>query len=195
MEMAFYATLNLGMVKFMLLPLRIAPSAKFLCAALFAFSLHARAADMKVDEQGALVVSPAVAALIEQAEAGDADAANTLGTQFGNGLSVVQNDAEALKWYKKAAELGSVEAEYNLGWVHQNGLGTPVDYKEAMKWYRKAAEHGDFNAANTLGALYEQGEGVPRDLDEAMKWYEKAVQLGHPSAHQNLQRLQQQKSP
>ncbi|HLA74420.1 MAG TPA: tetratricopeptide repeat protein [Gammaproteobacteria bacterium] len=173
----------------MLISSPLTPSAKFLCAALFTYSLHAQAADIKRDPQGGITVSPAVAALIEQAEAGDADAANTLGFQYGNGLSVMQNDAESLKWYRKAAELGSVEAEYNLGFAYESGHGVKADMVEAAKWYRKAAEHGYAEAQNTLGILYENGSGVPRDYNEAAKWYAKAAEQGVAVAKENYARL------
>ncbi len=141
------------------------------------------------DKQGGITISPAVVALIEQAEAGDGDAANTLGFQYGNGLSVMQNDAEALKWYRKAVELGSVEAEYNLGTAYKNGYGVPLDEGEAAKWYRKAAEHGNADAQNSLAHMYEQGHGVPQDYAEAAKWYRKAAAQGLSVAEESVQRL------
>jgi TPR repeat protein len=126
------------------------------------------------DDQGQITLSPAIAALIEQAEAGDADAANTVGFQYGNGLSVMQDDAEALKWYRKAAQLGSAEGEYNLGVVYENGFGVKQDYKEAVQWYRKAAERGLAAAQLTLARLYENGQGVPKNLKQAAEWRSKA---------------------
>ncbi|MBI3343356.1 MAG: sel1 repeat family protein [Gammaproteobacteria bacterium] len=129
------------------------------------------------DEQNQITVSPATAALIEQAEAGDADAANTVGFQYGNGLSVMQNDAEALKWYRKAAELGSEEGMYHLAGVHENGYGVKQDYQEAAKWYRKAAERGHAGAHYSLARLYEQGQGVPKDLKQSAEWRRKGEAL------------------
>lgn len=173
----------------MLTPFCITSPTKFLYAALLIYSLHVQAADMARDTQGGVTVSPAIAGLIEQAEAGDADAANTLGFQYGNGLSVMQNDAEALKWYRKGAELGSVEAEYNLGTAYKNGYGVPQDDAEAAKWYRKAAEHGNADAQNGLAQMYEQGHGVPQDYAKAMKWYRKAAAQGLSAAKESAQRL------
>lgn len=129
------------------------------------------------DNHGQITVSPATAALIKQAEAGDADAANTVGTQYGNGLSVMQNDAEALKWYRKAAELGSEEGMYNLAGVYENGYGVKQDYQEAAKWYRKAAERGHAGAHYALARLYEQGLGVPKDPKLSAVWRRKGEAL------------------
>ena len=129
------------------------------------------------DARDQITVSPATAALIQQAEAGDADAANTVGFQYGNGLSVMQNDAEALKWYRKAAELGSEEGMYHLAGVYENGYGVKQDYQAAIKWYRKAAEHGHVPAHHSLARLYEQGQGVPKDLKQSAEWRRKGEAL------------------
>ena len=132
-------------------------------------------------EHGQITVSPATAALIKQAEAGDADAANTVGFQYGNGLSVMQNDAEALKWYRKAAELGSEKGMYHLAGVYENGYGVKQDYQAAIKWYRKAAERGHVPAHHSLARLYEQGQGVPKDLKQSAEWRRKGEALEtHP---------------
>jgi TPR repeat protein len=61
------------------------------------------------EEQGVLL-SPGMAELMEEANAGDAEAAKTVGVQYEMGLSVVQNYDKALEWYLKAVEMGSVEA-------------------------------------------------------------------------------------
>lgn len=129
------------------------------------------------DARDQITLSPAVAALIKQAEAGDADAANTVGFQYGNGLSVMQNDAEALKWYRKAAELGSEEGMYNLAGVHENGYGVKKDYQEAVKWYRKAAERGHVGAHYALARLYEQGQGIAKDPKQSAEWRRKGEAL------------------
>ena len=48
------------------------------------------------------------------AEKGDANAQYNLGVMYENGQVVEQNDAEALRWYKKAAEKGHAYAKYML---------------------------------------------------------------------------------
>lgn len=160
-----------------------------LSASLLLTAIDAGAVQSAKDEQGGIVISAATAALIEQAEAGDADAANTLGFQYGNGLSVMQDDVESHKWYRKAAELGSVEAEYSLGSAYKNGFGVAQDYARAAEWYGKAAEHGFADAQNSLAQLYENGQGVAKDYEAAVKWYRKAAAQGLSVAEENLQRL------
>jgi TPR repeat protein len=63
-------------------------------------------------------------------------------------ICVPQDDAEALKWWRKAAEQGDATAQTNLGFMYDSfmydiGRGVPQDDAEALKWYRKAAEQGE----------------------------------------------------
>ena len=53
-----------------------------------------------------------------------------------------QSDAEAVKWYRKAAEQGHAAAQNNLGAMYANGQGVARSDAEAVKWFRKAAEQG-----------------------------------------------------
>ena len=74
-----------------------------------------------------------------------------------------QDDAAAVKWYRKAAEQGDAVSQYNLGICYLSGKGVPRDYVEAAKWLRKAATRGDAGAQNRLGMCYENGQGVSQD--------------------------------
>ena len=56
--------------------------------------------------------------------------------------SAINNYAEAIKWYRKAAEQGYAIAQNNLGDCYYYGNGVERDCVEAIKWYRKAAEQG-----------------------------------------------------
>jgi TPR repeat protein len=52
---------------------------------------------------------------------------------------VAQNDAEALKWFRKSAEQGHALAQYNLGVMYERGAGALQDYVQAYMWYNLAA--------------------------------------------------------
>ena len=72
------------------------------------------------------------------AEGGNADAQNKLGERYSLGFGVAQNDAEAKKWYQRAADQGHADAQYHLGMkyaIEQNDA-------EAKKWFHKAADQG-----------------------------------------------------
>jgi hypothetical protein len=69
------------------------------------------------------------------------------------GKGIAEDDAEAARWYRKAAEQGQVEAQYNLGLMYDYGEGVVEDDAEAARWYRKAAEQGEVDAQNRLTEL------------------------------------------
>jgi TPR repeat protein len=66
-------------------------------------------------------------------------AMNSMGVMYQNGLGVIVDYPEALRWYKKAADLGNSSAMYNLGTMYEQGLGVEKDAAEARKWFDKAA--------------------------------------------------------
>jgi uncharacterized protein len=52
---------------------------------------------------------------------------------------VPQDDAEAVKWYRKAADQGDAFAQLNLANMYDNGQGVPQDDVQALKWFNLAA--------------------------------------------------------
>ena len=116
-----------------------------------------------------------------KAEAGDAVAQSILGDCYYFGEGVREDEAEAAKWYRKAADQGDVRAQFSLGVMYAKGRGVPKDEAEAMKWYRQAADQGYAQAQVNLGQMYANGEGVPKDEGEALKWNRKAADQGGSS--------------
>jgi TPR repeat protein len=108
------------------------------------------------------------------AEQGDSDAQFNLGSMYSTGQGVLQDDAEAARWYRLAAEQGFADAQFNLGVRYSNGKGVPQDYAEAVKWYRLAAEQGEDNAQNNLAGMYQLGNfgnGILQSNVMAHMWY------------------------
>ena len=99
-----------------------------------------------------------------KAEAGDAESQMELGRRYDKGEGVVKDQAEAAKWYRKAAEQNL--AEYSLGVCYLNGEGVVKREMEAVKWFRKAAEQNFAMAQYNLGVCYEQG--VAKDEREEL---------------------------
>src|SRR5262249_41104898 len=50
---------------------------------------------------------------------------------------VAQNDAEAAKWFRKAADQGKAQAQTSLGCMYQAGWGVAQNDTEAVKWFQK----------------------------------------------------------
>ncbi len=121
-----------------------------------------------------------------KAEQGDASAQYNLGVVYHEGVGVLQDDKQAVKWWRKAAEQGYASAQYNLALMYAKGQGVLQNYKQAVKWFRKAAEQGHANGQYSLALMYENGKGVLQDYKQAVKWYRKATEQGNADAQHNL---------
>lgn len=130
--------------------------------------------------------SPGMAASLRRAEQGDAGAQYVLGIIYEHGMDVPQDDAEAVKWYRKAAEQGHAGAQLQLGSMYDLGRGVSQDDFEAAKWYRVAAEQDSAAAQRRLGRMYAKGRGVLQDDAEAVEWYRRAAEQGNAWAQYDL---------
>ena len=121
------------------------------------------------------------------ADKGDAKARYELGRAFFSGaLGVAKDEAEAVKWFRKAAEQNLAGAQFSLGVCYAIGQGVTKDDAEAVKWFRKAAEQNLADAQYILGACYDNGEGVAKDEIEAYKWWLLAAGHGNDDAKYNM---------
>ena len=95
-------------------------------------------------------------------------------------------EAEAVRWYRRAAEQGHANAQYALGLMYHIVLKS--DPVEAVRWYRRAAEQGHSGAQRALGEIYAGGKerGVLRDYMEAAHWYRQVAEQGDAVAQFNL---------
>jgi TPR repeat protein len=98
-------------------------------------------AESKLDEMKAL------------ADQGDADAQYNLGIMYDNGEGVPENDAEAVKWYRKAAEQGVASAQNYLGFNYRTGEGVPKNNIRAYVWWSMAKTQGHAKAATDIDKL------------------------------------------
>lgn len=147
---------------------------------------------------------PTIDELRTKAEKGDAKAQLSLGLVYAEGTGVAQNDAEAVKWFRKAAELGNAVAQVYLGIEYANGKGgkghVAKNMAEALKWLRKAAEQGYVIAQLRLGEIFDEGQGVTKDPTEAVKWWTRAAEQGDGDAiralafHWSLESLDEKRS-
>ena len=76
-----------------------------------------------------------------------------LGVMYDIGDGVPENDAEAVKWYRKAAEQGDADAQSNLGFMYDNGRGVPGNDIKAHVWYSMAKTSGNEKAKKNLRIL------------------------------------------
>ncbi len=121
-----------------------------------------------------------------RAEKGDTAAMNLVGVMYENGTGIIQNDKQAVRWYRMAAEQGNAYAQYNLGYMYDSGSGITQSDNQAMHWYRMAAEQGNALAQYNLGIIYDFGIVVTRDYKEALRWLHMAAKQGQVESQASL---------
>ncbi len=102
-----------------------------------------------------------------KAEQGNADAQLNLGLMYAYGLGVLQDDKQAVNWYRKAAEQGDALAQNNLGLMYRNGQGVIQDWVMAHMYSNIAAANGNKDAAKNRGWVAKRM--TPSQLAEAQK--------------------------
>lgn len=80
------------------------------------------------------------------AEQGDASAQSDLGMNYYYGRGVPEDDAQAVKWYRKAAQQGEANAQTYLGFMYAEGEGVQRDNVTAYQWVSLAAAQSVQNA-------------------------------------------------
>ncbi|MCX6872834.1 MAG: tetratricopeptide repeat protein [Verrucomicrobia bacterium] len=109
-----------------------------------------------------------------------------LGWCFLRGKFVEKDEAEAVKWLRKAASQNHADAQYNLGVCYRDGQGVAKDEAAAVEWFRKAAEQNHPLAQYNLGSRYYTGLGVEKDAAAAVEWFLKAAGQNLAEAQFNL---------
>src|SRR5205085_1493078 len=66
-----------------------------------------------------------IASLQKKAEAGDVQAATSLGVAYRDGDGVPADASKAAEWFRRAAEQGDAAAQNCLGVLYQTGSGVP----------------------------------------------------------------------
>jgi hypothetical protein len=138
-----------------------------------ALSLAAAAADLPSVDSCRMMKTAAA-----QAEQGNADAMEFLGSVYYSGECAEMNFSRAAEWYLKSAEKGSVKSQAAIGEMYLRGRGVAQNYKEAFRWLRPAAENGNADAEYSLAFMYLMGLGTGKNKEEALSWYGKACDSG-----------------
>jgi len=102
------------------------------------------------------------------------------------GFGVTPNDAEAVKWFRKAYVQGHAQAQYDLARQLLHGQGVEKDAAEAVRLWLQLAEKGHAAAQSMVGRCYASGDGVAENPAEAKRWLEKAAEQEYPNAKEML---------
>jgi len=130
----------------------------------------------------------AVAHLRHAAERGHVKAAVSMGDALLRGHGVPESQAEAMRWYQKAAESGSSAAYIRLGDLYAS-RSSGAEAPRALEWYRKAAEANSAIGMVRLGKMFNEGRGVPQDQAIAATWFSRAAAAGSGAAMVELSAL------
>ena len=128
----------------------------------------------------------AIADLKEIAYAGDVSAQVQLGVIYLTGDGVTKDDAEAVKWLRKAADQDNALAERYLAEMYFKGRGITADHAEAARLLQMASAQGDAQSEYNLAVLYTQGDGLPRNAKDAANWMRKAAEQNLAAGQQGL---------
>ena len=103
---------------------------------------------------------------------GNAEAMNTLGSQYYDGRRGFEhNFQKAAYYFTLAAEHGSRQAQENLGYIYYYGrLGKP-DYEKAFHYFALGAFDGHLISLYKIGDMYLNGFYVPKNEREAFHIY------------------------
>jgi TPR repeat protein len=78
-----------------------------------------------------------------EAERGQAGAQTYLGYMYSLGHGVPRDEAEAVRWLRRAANQGYAPAQFLLGQMVDKGHGVKQDFVEAEVWLDLAAAHAE----------------------------------------------------
>lgn len=95
-----------------------------------------------------------------------------------NGLGVLKDYSEAMKWFSLSANQKFDLATVAIGRMYEEGSGVPVDKAEAVRWYHTAAFSGSADGQFWLAKAYENGSGVTQNMQEAISNFKKAAEQG-----------------
>ncbi len=100
------------------------------------------------------------------AEIGDAAALYSLGTMYAEGKGVARDDAEAVKFFQKAARRGHAKAQVVLGNMYYHGGSVAQDGVQALMWYNIASA-GDYEVTQKRDGI--AAKMSPDQVGEAQK--------------------------
>ena len=101
------------------------------------------------------------------AEKGDAKAQQELGDRYRIGNRVPEDDAEAVRWWRRSADQGNLGAQKSLGLAYADGTGVAKDVKAAYGWLLIS---NVFGSNDFLLRSMEERELTPAQVAEAREW-------------------------
>ncbi len=131
--------------------------------------------DGLADPNGLILVHPDARAaarwFFRSATAGNPTGQNHFGVCVCAGRGVRRDDAEAIRWFKRALLQSYPVAPNNIASVYADRGNN----RRAIFWYQRAVASGDGDALVEVGWRYYSGVGVRRDAEQAVRYFRKAI--------------------
>jgi localization factor PodJL len=125
-------------------------------------------------------------ALWQAARSGDRVAAFVVASKFLDGREVGRNEAEAARWFERAAAQGLAPAQYRLATLYERGSGVARDAAKAGRLYEQAAVQGNIRAMHNLAVLMTGSSGHAVDMAGAARWFREAALQGLKDSQFNM---------
>ncbi|NOT07792.1 MAG: sel1 repeat family protein, partial [Gemmatimonadales bacterium] len=112
-----------------------------------------------------------------------------LAQRFADGLGVTKNEAEAAKWWARAAvpPMSHLPSMTRLGAAYMNGRGVKKNEDTGREWYVKAANAGEAEAQYQVAMMLFNGKAkMGKDAGAARGWLDRAARQGHAEAIKEL---------
>ena len=87
------------------------------------------------------------------AKKNDRNAQFYIATLYFDGKGVMEDNAQAINWFRKAAERNHSQAQYNLAIMLASGLGTEADLVEAYAWLKISQKRGYAPATEVINKM------------------------------------------
>jgi len=101
-----------------------------------------------------------------------------LADMYQQGEALPHDQAEALRWWQKAASRGDTDVELALALIFLEGNGVPQDVAQGRHWCQELQQQHKSEGAYCFGYIYQHGLEGAADAAKARKFYTQAI-AGH----------------
>lgn len=127
--------------------------------------------------------------VLEKAEAGDEAAMYKAAEMLYVGYGTLQNQKEALHWFRESAKAAYVPGMLKLMQFYRDGELVKKNLTLSMSWGKKAAATGEPEGQYALAKAYIYGEPEIQDTDKGLKLLVEMVRQGDTAAEDMIQEV------
>ncbi len=113
------------------------------------------------------------------AESGDVTAQFLIGKMYYEGIGVIQNYIEALKWYRLAAGQGDALVQGIIGVMYYEGEGVKQNNVIAHMWFNIASSNGEETSASVRDLIAAKMTG--EEIAKAQAMAQECISSGYKS--------------